>query len=134
MPSLRDQALKAYSHKPTRYLLIGGSSFVIDIGLLIILHGSFGLSVALSTTIGYWVSVVYNFNLHRIWTFGGISNKKIHQHLIPYSLLLAFNYLFTVIFVSFSSHHINYAVAKTLCVIMQTTWNYFIYNKVIFKA
>jgi hypothetical protein len=48
--------------------------------------------------------------------------------------LFAFNYVFTVLFVSFFSRYIPYTVAKTLSVIIQTGWTYQIYKHVIFTG
>lgn len=122
-----------YKHHFVRYLFVGGTSFIIDFGTLVLLHGKFRVNLAIATSIAYWLSIIYNFTLNRWWTFSAGENKKLHQHLIPYGILLAGNYVFTVLFVGIVSHHINYAVAKTLAVILQTTWTYQIYKKVIFS-
>lgn len=122
-----------YSHKLIRYLFVGGTTFIIDIGLLVLLHGIFNLSVPVATTISFWVSVMYNFYLNRNWTFSAGENKKLQKHIVAYGMLLAFNYLFAVLFVSYFSKHIPYTIAKTLSVIVQTSWTYRIYKRLIFN-
>ncbi len=121
-----------YKHHFVRYLFVGGSTFIIDLGLLIFLHSKARLGLSIATTISYWISVVYNFSLNRWWTFSASENSSLSKHLSTYSVLLAFNYLFTVIFVSLASHSINYALAKVIAVMFQMCWNYFIYKNVIF--
>ncbi len=122
-----------YSHNLIRYLYVGGTTFVIDIGLLIFLHGKLKINLAVATSVSYWVSIIYNFILNRWWTFNAKDNNKLRKHLAAYSALLAINYLFTIIFVSFVSHFVNYAYAKIMAVILQTAWTYRIYKNIIFK-
>jgi putative flippase GtrA len=121
-----------YQHPVLRYIFVGGSTFVIDFCLLVILHGKLDLNLAVATTIAYWTSIIYNFILNRRWTFSAADNTRLRDHLPTYLIMLGLNYLFTVLFVSVVSHHINYAIAKAIAVLTQTTWTYFIYKNYIF--
>jgi len=121
-----------YRHHFVRYLFVGGTTFVIDIGLLYVLHGKMGIRIGIATSLAYWISIVYNFLLNRTWTFSARDKDDLRRHLITYLVLLGFNYLFTVIFVSYFSHHINYLLAKVLAVMIQMTWTYYIYKNYIF--
>jgi len=121
-----------YRHHLIRYLFVGGTTFIIDFGLLILLHGKEKMWLPLATFISYSIAVVYNFSLNRWWTFSASETKSLRQHITPYAILLSFNLLFTVVFVSLVSHFMNYAIAKIVAVIIQTGWNYFIYKNVIF--
>jgi len=116
-----------------RYLFVGATSLLLDVTILVILHGKLGVTLAVATSIAYWCSIIYNFSLNRQWTFSAGENKKLHQHLAGYSILLGFNYLFTLLFVSFFSHYINYAIAKIIAVAIQTMWTYPMYKFVIFS-
>jgi putative flippase GtrA len=122
-----------YNHGLFRYVAVGGSTFVIDAGTLYLLHSHAGYGISLSTTIAYWLAVVYNFTLLRFWTFGQTEKKDLHRHLTLYLILLGFNYLFAVLFVSTLSHHIYFLLAKTIATALQTLWNYYIYKNYIFK-
>ena len=121
-----------YKHHFARYLIVGGSTFILDFSLLISLHGYIRLGLALATTLAYWVSIIYNFCLNRWWSFSVAEKASLHRHLIPYSILLGFNYLFTVIFIGLASHFIYYGLAKVFAVAIQMSWTYFIYKSVIF--
>lgn len=121
-----------YQHNLVRYLFVGGTTFIIDLGLLVLLHGVLNINITVATSISYWASIAYNFTLNRWWTFSASENKKLHKHLLAYGLLLGCNYLFTVLFVSIVSRHINYAIAKTLAVTLQVFWTYPIYKSVVF--
>ncbi|HUA13550.1 MAG TPA: GtrA family protein [Candidatus Sulfotelmatobacter sp.] len=125
-------AQSLYRHRIAKYLVVGGSTFAIDLSLLFILHGKAHIALAISTTLAYWISITYNFILNRFWTFSKRDKTNLHKHLMAYVVLLGINYLFTVIFVEVASHKINYLVAKTLAVIIQTSWTYFAYKNIVF--
>lgn len=121
-----------YQHPFVRYVFVGGSTFVIDFTLLYVLHESLDINLPISTTVAYWASIVYNFMLNRWWTFSASENKKLHKHATAYLVLLGFNYIFTVIFVSLMSHIVYFGIAKVLAVAIQILWTYRIYKNVIF--
>ena len=122
-----------YEHRLVRYLFVGGTTFFIDLLLLYALHGKEHVQITVATTVAYWASIIYNFSLNRLWTFEMSRKEKIHKHLLPYMIILGFNYLFTVIFVTVASHEINYLIAKILAVLIQTSWTYFAYKRFVFK-
>ncbi len=132
MEKIKKQINFLYNHHFIRYLFVGGSTFVIDFGTLVILHGHLNMGLKFATSIAYWLSVTFNFSMNRWWTFSASENKKLHQHIAAYGILLVFNYLFTVISMSLFSRHISYAIAKPIVVILQTFWTYPIYKNVIF--
>ncbi len=115
-----------------KYILVGGSTFSIDLGLLFIMHGLLGLNIAASASFAYWISISYNFVLNRHWTFSSHEKKGLLKHLTLYFVLLVFNFLFTVSFVAILSDHYNYIIVKIVAVILQTSWTYLIYKKLIF--
>ena len=126
--------LYLYRHHFVRYLLVGGSTFIIDFGILVTLHGKLGAGIAASTSIAYWVSIIYNFILNRYWTFDSREKESLQRHITTYFFLLVLNYIFAVTFVSFASDHINYIIAKAIAVIIQMIWTYPVYKKVIFTS
>jgi putative flippase GtrA len=130
--SVKDYSKFFYSHPLVRYILVGGSTFVLDLGLLILLKEKAGFSLALATSIAYWVAIIYNFILNRYWTFSVSERENLHRHILNYLVLLGFNYLFTVLFVSIVGRHIYFGLAKAIAVIIQTTWTYFVYKNYIF--
>lgn len=121
-----------YEHPLVRYIFVGGTTFVLDLGLLIILHKPVGLGLALATSIAYWAAIAYNFFLNRSWTFSIKEKEDLSKHLVNYLALLAVNYLFTVAFVTLASRHINFAIAKAIAVVIQTSWTYKVYKDYIF--
>lgn len=132
MEKIKTTTLFLYRHHFVRYLIVGGSTFVIDFGTLVFLHGVLGFGIAASTSVAYWLSITYNFVLNRYWTFDAREKQSLQRHITTYFLLLVVNYLFVVTFVSFMSDHINYIYAKAIAVIIQMAWTYPVYKKYIF--
>jgi putative flippase GtrA len=121
-----------YQHPFIRYVFVGGTTFIIDFSILFILHGKLGIGLVIATSIAYWTSILYNFSLNRNWTFSANEKNALSKHILMYGLLLGFNYVFTVVFVSVVSHYIYFGTAKILAVGIQISWTYFIYKKIIF--
>lgn len=134
MKQAKGLVIYLYHHHIIRYLLVGGTTFIIDEGLLILLHGLFKLWLPAALLIAFSLAFIYNFSLNRWWAFSASENKTLRQHIIPYAALYAFNLMFTVVFVSLASHVLNYAIAKALTVIIQVSWTYLIFKNVIFTT
>jgi putative flippase GtrA len=126
--------LYLYRHHFIRYLFVGSTTFIFDFALLFLLHGKASVDLAVATSIAYWVSIAYNFFLNRSWTFSARDKTDLRRHLSTYLILLGFNYLFTVVFVSLASHHINYLLAKAISVAISMSWTYFAYKNYIFTS
>lgn len=121
-----------YRHHFIRYLFVGGTTFIIDFCLLIVLYGESNVNLGIATSISYWTAVTYNFCLNRWWTFSAGENKNLRHHITIYAMLLGINYGFTLAFIGIVSQHINYAFAKILAIPIQMTWTYYVYKNVIF--
>lgn len=134
MDRVKDTAGFFYRHSFVRYVFVGGSTFAIDLGLLVVLHDYMGIIIPVAASISYWTAIAYNFTLNRLWTFSATDKANLSKHLALYLLLLGFNYLFTVTFVSIASHFINYAIAKVIAVTVQISWTYYLYKTKIFVS
>jgi len=124
--------LYLYKHSFIRYLIVGSTTFVLDFGILYVLHGVFELNLAGSASFAYWISILYNFLLNRHWTFSVSEKESLKRHITTYFVLLVCNYLFTVTFVSLAGEHMNYMLAKALAVFIQMMWTYVVYKRYIF--
>lgn len=114
-----------------RYLAIGGTSFVVDAGLLVLLHDVLGAPVWLAGTVGYWVGVVVNFTLNR-WSMGG-RQGSVRAQGIRYGVLLAANYLVTMGMLQAGAALGAPAIAaKTVAVLICTAANYVLYRRWVF--
>lgn len=130
---MKSLLLTIYKKPFFRYLFVGGSSFVLDLGILTLLYKMLGLNITIATSVAFWLAVIYNFILTRSWTFSVREKEQLKKHAVLYVCLLTANYLITTIFMLLTNNILYYALAKTIIVIVQTFWNYPIYKYLIFK-
>ncbi|HKU19058.1 MAG TPA: GtrA family protein [Candidatus Saccharimonadales bacterium] len=133
MEAAKQITRKMYEHSLVRYIAIGGSTFALDFCLLVALHGFLHVHVLVAASISYWTSIIFNFLANRFWTFDA-TETHIAKHALSYGILLGANYAFTIGFIAAATHFgMVYTVAKILSVVIQTSWTYVIYKKVIFR-
>jgi len=123
-------------HSPSallfRYLVVGGLSIVIDVGLLYVLHGIAGVRLAVATTVAFLVSLVFNFVCNRI-TMGGSATEQLTRHAVRYGVLVVVNLCITVAVVTGAQHAgVSYLLAKLGVVAAATCWNFALYRRWVF--
>ena len=113
------------------YLAIGGLSFTVDAGLLMVLSVAVGFPVWLAATVGYWTSVVVNFSLNRR-TMAGLDGKLRWQS-VRFAILLAANYGLTLLILSVGSEwRVPVIVSKCLAVVLAIAANFVLYRRLVF--
>lgn len=121
----------ALGHSAFRYLLVGGSAFVIDLGLLTLAYRGLGLPLGVSTAVGFWGSFLFNFGLQKRFAFGDASPTG--RSLWRYGALLAINTVINIVVVDlFERLGWGFALGKTVVTVAQTVWNYFAYRHWVF--
>ncbi|MDQ0673464.1 putative flippase GtrA [Pseudarthrobacter siccitolerans] len=116
-----------------RFLVVGGLSFALDLGLLVFLHEFLGVELWIATPVAFVVSLIFNFLLQRIFTFQATNNRGISA--MKYVLLVVVNILVSdVIVTGFDTLGWSYMVGKATSTILTTVWNYFLYRHWIFKS
>ncbi len=117
-----------------RYLLIGGGSVLIDVGLLYVLHSIAGVQLSLATAIAFLVSLVFNFVCNRL-TMAGSETKQLLRHAYRYALLVVANLVVTVAVVTAAPRvGVPYLIAKLAVVAASTCWNFVLYRRWVFTA
>lgn len=124
-----------FEHTLVRYLFVGGSAYVIEMLALYSLRYIFGLSAITSVAISFWIGFFVAFGLQKTITFKNYDRgaKTISKQLLGYSLLVVFNYAFTLLIVSLLHSQLNVIILRTLVIATITLWNYFIYGKLFNK-
>ena len=106
-----------------RYVLVGGSAFVIDFGTLWALKSGVGLPAWLAAACSYTVSTVYSFLLQRKFTFSadlGVGNSAVR-----YGILLVVNMVLTSAIVQGFDYFLDlYLVGKVVSTAAMTMWNF----------
>ena len=115
-----------------KYLVVGGSSAVIELVLFQLLSAVFAIPLAAANVTAVVVSTVFNFLVNRNVTFKSTSNPL--RSLVLYLLLFALNTTFSTAVISLSAAQGVYPlVAKVCTMACIVLWNFVLYKKVIFK-
>ncbi|WP_370324450.1 GtrA family protein [Euzebya sp.] len=114
-----------------RFLVVGGSSAVIDLGLLIALRELAGLHIPVATTIAFWTGLLYNFSLNRVWSFDA---DRVGVPFAKYLIVVGLNYLLTLAIVT-GGHEIGvaYAVAKVFAQGLGACFTFVAYDRWVFR-
>lgn len=118
-------------HSAFRYLLIGGATFLIDLGLLAVLHEVLGWALWLSTGTAFLATFVFNYSLQRTFSFG---SRSAHGNaLAKYLTLLAFNTVATIVIVWLVDQTgWGWGIGKIAATVATTAWNYFVFRYWVF--
>ncbi|MCB5292619.1 GtrA family protein [Arthrobacter sp. SO3] len=122
---------KFFGHSAIRYLIVGGLSFAVDFGLLVLLREVFHWDVGIASATAFLTSLVFNFLLQRKFSFE--STHRTHVSMIRYGLLVAANTLATVLIVQLlTPTPLGYMGGKVISTAAMTVWNYFLYQHWVF--
>lgn len=126
---------KLAQHQIIRYLFVGGFSFFIEITVLYILNHTLHISAAISVTISFWVGFIVAYVLQKLVAFQNKekSRRAITKQIIGYSLLVLWNYGFTILVVELFHGSVSVVVLRTIVIAITTLWNYVLYKK-LFKV
>lgn len=116
-----------------RYLIVGGLSFLVDFGLLVLLHEVFDWAVGVATAVAFLSSLVFNFAVQRKFSFE--SSHKTHVSIIRYALLVAANTVASVAVVELLTPTVlGYMGGKVISTAAMTVWNFFLYRHWVFGS
>ncbi len=113
-----------------RFVVVGVTSAIIDMGLLIGLRELGGVSIPIATTIGFWTGLFYNFSLNRAWSFGA---ERIATPFVRYLTVVGINYLVTLTIVTGgAAAGVPYIFAKIFAIGFGTLGTFVAYNRWVF--
>lgn len=117
-----------------RFLLVGGSAFIVDYGSFYALYYGLGIALYIANSFSFGLGLVISFMLNRLWTFGDRNfTKKAHHQLGFYSLLAIINLFLTNVFVGLLNHvGVGPRIGKIITIAVIAAWNFYIYHKFIF--
>ena len=130
-----------------RFALTGGVCFLVELGVLILLKGRFGIDTLIATPIAFLVSVVLNYLLCVVWVFRGAKNRSAGAKagfLITSLIGLGLNELLMLLFrvtlgedaviLTLGSRTFNmYVLNKCLATLIVMIWNYFSKRAVLYR-
>jgi putative flippase GtrA len=112
-----------------RFLLVGCSAAVLNLGLLWLFTSILGIWYLASSVAAYCISVGYNFVLQRLWAFGGIAGAIGSQ--LSYFILInlsgvALNTM--IVFLLVEELGVWYVVAQTAASLIIAVQSFFGYR------
>jgi putative flippase GtrA len=118
-----------------RYVCVGGSVYIFELVVIYIalkLHASQLLAVACS----FWLGLLVSFALQKVITFQDkrVGASILAPQFLAMSLLVLFNFGFTLILTRLLNQHLPAYVIRTLAIGITTLWNFYIYRNHIFKS
>lgn len=125
--------VRIWSSSATRYLVVGGFSFLFDIGVLWLLHDVFGVALAIATPVAFLLSFAVTYTLQRTVAFR--ASDGVAPSVLRYTLLVAFNTVATTAIVwAADAVGMPWGVGKVAAVAATTIWNYFAYRYWVFAS
>ena len=113
------------------YILVGGGTALLELGLFQLLYEIIGLPLQASNVAATIVATATNFMLNRSVTFKSTSNPV--RSAVLYCALFAFNTTVSTLAISaMVGLGLPSAVAKVIMQGAVVVWNFFIYRKIIF--
>lgn len=115
-----------------RYLTVGGLSFAVDAGLLVALREGADAPLLVAATVAFWVALVVNFTLNRLWAFGG--HQAVTVSFAKYLTLVGVNYAATLgVLALGTALGVNYVLVKAFATGMTVLWNFVAYRFWVFR-
>jgi putative flippase GtrA len=117
-----------------KYLITGVSAFAVDYVTLTVFYYFVSVNLSLATTLGFVAGFIVSFISNRNWVFGANgSERKASKQLVKYSILIVFNYLFTVVSLNMlKGIGVEPFIGKIMIMGLITIWNYLLFKCVIF--
>jgi putative flippase GtrA len=122
--------------KPShRYLVTGVSVYLFEL-LVIFAAQYFGANNILAVGLSFWLGLIVSFILQKVVTF---KDKRTHHRvllpqMIAFSLLVLFNFGFTILVTELLTDIVPAVVTRTLALGITTIWNFYLYRTKIFKT
>jgi putative flippase GtrA len=119
-----------------RFGVVGVGSLAVDYGLLLVQFRLLHVPLAVATTIAYFIGLLVNFSLNKVWTFNAPSGiKHSTRQAVQYAILVLVNVLsINAIIVGLAEVSFPPEITKLIATAVLMTFNYFVYKQVIFKG
>lgn len=118
-----------------RYILVGGTGVLFELAVIFVAVKVFSASDAAAVTASYWLGVAFSFLLQKFFAFENkdVRVKSVGYQTVSFGVLLAVNYIFTLVFVHFTAAFLGVYLARMVALVITTGWNFFAYKFIIFR-
>jgi putative flippase GtrA len=121
-------------HPFPRFVISGGTTFIVDLGLLRLLHGYEHMALLPATTLAFLASFCVTFIISRHWTFPTGREGRPHHQAIRFAILVAGNLVTTLLIVGgLVAIGLYYLLAKVIAVALNAGANFLLYRRWVFR-
>ena len=124
------------SKKLARYLMVGGTAFIVEYGSFLVFYKFLGVQVYVANSISFCLGLGVSFMLNRSWTFNsGNFKRRGHHQLALYASLALINLGLTNIIVGLLKQAgISPTIGKIMAMLSIVCWNFIIFKLIIFAS
>jgi len=130
---VKDKVTELLKRPGIRYLIVGGSVYVFEVAVILIAQHN-GAGPVFAVGLSYVLGTIVSFGLQKLVTFG---DKRMHHKIVltqalAVTLLVVFNFGFTLLVTKLLAHVWPAIVTRTLALLTTTIWNFYLYKTRIF--
>ncbi|MDL2363072.1 MAG: GtrA family protein [Patescibacteria group bacterium] len=118
----------------TRYVLIGGSVYVLELFVIVAAQRK-GASAVTAVALSFSIGLLVSFVLQKVLAFK--DRRTHHKILIPqiiaFILLVLWNFSFTLLLTKALESHLQPVITRTMALGITTVWNFYLYKTHIFS-
>lgn len=124
-----------------KFGVVGGSGVFVDMAILYLLHGVWGLGLTRSAIAAAEVAIVNNFVWNDIWTFSDLSReqrdwRRIFKRFLKFNLICLAGLILKVLFLNlfFNVFGMNAYLANLVAIAIVTIWNFWMNLKLNWRV
>lgn len=125
----------------SRFILVGFSGLIVDMGSLYLLYDISGLGLTRSAILAAELAIINNFFWNDRWTFRDLSKKqqqwrKVLKRLTKFNIICLMGLILKILLLNtlFNGLHLNVYVANFLAIAAVTVWNFWINLKLSWRV
>ena len=122
-------------HQIIKFGAVGGSAFLIDYGILLLLTEVFLINYLISSAISFLISVIFNYILSVVWVFDVDKKSNMTKNFVVFIVLSVFGLFLNQLFMWLGTDlfQIHYAFTKIIATFLVMIYN-FITRKIFLEA
>lgn len=127
------QYIGGSKYQIAKFLIVGASSAIIDLGLLIILKEKLDFRPIFAVAANQIFVITYNFIMNKYWSFG--TKQRPMKQFSRYLILVFLNYLASIglMYLFFDAIGINYKIARLFSIALLFSVNFIFYKHWVYK-
>lgn len=127
---------KLIAHNKVRFLIVGGTGFLINLVFLTIFYHILHIPIVLATAISAELALLGTFIGNNFWAFTHHQHISIKKKLIKFHISGIMGLVINISIVSLLVHyaHLYYPIALIVGSITGLVWNYTLYKRFVFQT